>query len=196
MYKTSRGIGVSTMDAEIAAAISSAESMIEAETGRALLSAEYTEYHSSPQFFDGWIDLDNWPVTAIASVSYWAGEWVALEASQYEQRSNNGKVFFPSSAWGYFDDRRLILGPAATMPRPPEADAMRVVYTAGYASAELEKRLLEPFYRIVDAIRSDRTTPKFAQSDGFAGTMAVNRSADDLNQIIKILVRPFRKAAL
>jgi hypothetical protein len=196
MYKTSRGIGVSTLDAEIAAAISSAESWIESLTGRSLLSAEYTEYHSSPQFGNGWIQLDNWPVTAIASVSYWNGEWVALSSDQYEQRSSNGKVFFPSNTWGYFDDSRVTLGPAATMPRPPEADSLRVVYTAGYAANSLEKGLLEPFYRLVDAIRYDRTTPKLAQSDGFAGTMAVNRSAADTEMILNLLARPFRRTLL
>ena len=195
MYKTSRGIGVSTLDAEIAAAISSAESIIETHTGRGLASAQRTEYHEFPQFSGGWIQLDCAPVTAIGSVSYWSGEWVAMSTSEYENRGN-GKLFFPSNTWGYFNDSRVILGPAAVMPWPPEADSLRVVYTAGYAANALETKLLEPFYQIVDALRADRTVPKLAQSDGFAGTMAVNRAAADLQLRWSLLLQPFRRSVL
>jgi hypothetical protein len=168
-------------------------------TGRDLASAERTEYQSFQWRFPGWLQLNHYPVTDIASVAYWSNGWVVMDASQYEQRSPSGKLFVRGPFAGHratTDPSRTVLSPASQYPAPSSPEELRIVYTAGYAAGGLEKALLEPFYKIVDAIRYDRTRPQFASQDGFQGVQVVNRSAEDLQETIRQLCQPFKAVIL
>jgi len=198
MYKTARGIGITSFDADIAAAISSAESMILSVTGRDLALAERTEYHEFPLGFPCWLQLNHHPVTNLASVAYWSDQWVTLDPSHYEQRSPSGKLFVRGvfSGGRSMDQSRTVLSPASQFVGRSSPESLRIVYTAGYTAGGLEKALLEPFYKIVDAIRYDRTRPQFASQDGFQGVQVVNRSAEDLQETIRQLCQPFKAVIL
>lgn len=107
-------------DSTITALIAAATSHMEAEVGRPLESATYTdEEHDPPLYYADPILLDHFPVTAVSAVSV---DGTALTVADDVVFYEDGRLYRAS------DSREVTWG---TLKRK----AIKVTYTAGYSNA-------------------------------------------------------------
>lgn len=202
MYKAARGIasGITEQDTNIGAAISGAESLIQAETGRALASATHTEYFDTRPG-QTILHLSHFPVTTFTSLSWRSGStWTAYSASAYYAPLDEGSGTvqflggdYPYGAYGVLSGHPTGLRGKVRRGLPAGPKAIRAIYVAGYASDSLAVSLREPFYAVVDWVRENWGSVKSAQQDGTSGVVRVNRAAADERERLQDLMRPFQQ---
>lgn len=202
MYKAARQIasGITEQDANITAAISSAEQFIEAETGRKLASDTHTEYFDIRRG-QTVIHLSHWPVTTFTSLSWRnASTWTAYSSSAYyapTDQNDRGTVQYLGTDYPYGTRQPFSIRPSRKGYALPEGhQTIRAVYVAGFTTDSLAVSLREPFYRVVDYVAGDFGRVWSALSDGFSGTLRTNRTAADEGEIKAELLRPFRSVVL
>jgi hypothetical protein len=173
-YKDYAGISDTSFDAFLAVAVPAVQDTIESLCGRSaggFESASWTETFSGAETPCKY--LRNWPVTAIASVSFVDADGTSstLDSSRYAIDPSGRAVCMTGSMMG----RALMatdgsfegyFAPNQTGVRPQFLEGMKnytVTYTGGYAA--VPSRLKWVCYRMIDQMIADRRVPGDLKSE-------------------------------
>ena len=188
-YKTYAGIGDTSFDAFLAVAVPAVQDTIESLCGRSeggFESASWTETFSGAETPCKY--LKNWPVTAIASVSFVDadGTTTALDSSSYAIDPMGRAVCMTGSMMGRAlmsttGDFEGYFAPNQTGVRPQFLEGMKnytVTYTGGYST--VPARLKWVCYRMLDQMIADRRVPGDLKSESIGDYSYVRSEAAGL----------------
>lgn len=188
-YKDYAGITDTSFDAFLAIAIPAVQDTIESLCGRSeggFESASWTETFSGAETPCKY--LKNWPVTAIASVSFVDadGTATALSSSEYAIDPMGRAVCMTGSMMGRAlmsttGDFEGYFAPNQTGVRPQFLDGMKnytVTYTGGYST--VPARLKWVCYRMLDQMIADRRVPGDLKSESIGDYSYVRSEAAGL----------------
>ncbi len=189
MYKTYAGISDTSFDAFLAVAVPAVQDTIESLCGRSeggFESASWTETFSGAETPCKY--LKNWPVTAIASVSFVDadGTTTALDTSSYAIDPMGRAVCMAGSMMGRAlmsttGDFEGYFAPNQTGVRPQFLEGMKnytVTYTGGYST--VPARLKWVCYRMLDQMIADRRVPGDLKSESIGDYSYVRSEAAGL----------------
>lgn len=189
MYKTYAGISDTSFDAFLAVAVPAVQDTIESLCGRSeggFESASWTETFSGAETPCKY--LKNWPVTAIASVSFVDadGTTTALDSSSYAIDPMGRAVCMTGSMMGRAlmsttGDFEGYFAPNQTGVRPQFLEGMKnytVTYTGGYST--VPARLKWVCYRMLDQMIADRRVPGDLKSESIGDYSYVRSEAAGL----------------
>lgn len=199
-YKTYAGITVTTWDTLLGVLIPACQSDVESYCNRLFDTATYTETLDGDN--TGQLQLSNYPITSITSVSYLApnGSTLAMPSTSYSVDANTGLLtlvplqYSKSTAYDTMGNpsNEWVYGPRFTRG----FQNYRVVYVGGYSSmpADLQLAMYEYVASKFNPIKNGATADTNLLSESIGDYSYTRKTPAQMTDDLSRLFRTWRRA--